>query len=73
MLNLNYVLNAPDHLQILAFIEDDLNTEKVNGLEIWKPSQTVLMAFFHPFQINDFSQLKCYTVLLQLCNTWFPD
>lgn len=47
MLKLNYVLNPPDHLQILAFIEDDLITEKVNGLEIWKPAETILMALFH--------------------------
>lgn len=47
MLKLNYVLNPPDHLEILAFIENDLITEKVNGLEIWKPAETILMAFFH--------------------------
>lgn len=41
MLKLNYVLNPPYHLQILAFIEDDLITEKVNGLEIWKPAETI--------------------------------
>lgn len=47
MLKLNYVLNPPDHLQILSFIEDDLITEKVNGLEIWKPAESLLVAFFH--------------------------
>lgn len=47
MLKLNYVLNPPDHLQILSFIEDDVITEKVNGLEIWKPAESLLVAFFH--------------------------
>lgn len=47
MLKLNYVLNPLDHLQIPAFIEDDLITGKVNRLEIWKPAETLLMAFFH--------------------------
>lgn len=38
------LLNPPDHL---LFIKDDLTTEKVNGLEIWKPAEIVLMTFFH--------------------------
>lgn len=46
MLKLNYVLNPPDHLQILAFIEGDLIAEKVNRLEIWRPAETLSMAFF---------------------------
>lgn len=48
MLKLIYVLTPSDQLQILAFIEEgDLITEKVSGLEIWKPAGTISMAFFH--------------------------
>lgn len=47
MLKLNYVLTPSDQLQILAFIEGDLITEKVSGLEIWKPAGTISMTLFH--------------------------
>lgn len=61
MLKLIYVLTPSDQLQILAFIEEgDLITEKVSGLEIWKPAGTISMAFFHGgMSFQSWSALLC--------------
>lgn len=61
MLKLNYVLNRPDHQQILSFTEDDLITEEVNGLEIWKPAEKSLNGILT--RRSDLLKLKCYTTL----------